>query len=332
MIEAWASVQDERSSSRRSREIDAADLYRLERNVFMRGRQRATLLARQLFGQFVPSITYPSPLEIEMRLTEEFRKARLTIADTNQELFSQAFLDIFAVLSKESSQIQETPQVILEQIQALFRKIDASSLGAESMADDEFYSKLRSQVETFKFYESKNLEGIAVRILDVYREFLDKRAKVQESSFDGIRRYLQAVNEFLEGKRLYIPQQNKVLRTLSLQIKFDDGSSSGLRALSSGERQIITMIYAASQMSAQKIVLIDEPEISLHIDWQRFLLKKMSEQLNNRQVIACTHSPAIAADYEDRLMELRLIPTTKTFQKDLSTDVSELENEAEELF
>jgi len=92
------------------------------------------------------------------------------------------------------------------------------------------------------------------------------------------------------------------------------------------------MIYVASQMSAQKIVLIDEPEISLHVDWQRLLLKKMSEQLRDRQVIACTHSPVIGADYEDRLMELRLKPTTKVSQEDLSITSSKEGNEEEELF
>lgn len=335
MIEAWASMQEDRiaTTSRRARELVESELYRMERNALMHGgRQRATQFARQLFGQFVPSITYPSPLEIEVRLSEEFSKAERTIGYTNQELLSQAFLDIFAVLSEESNQVGENPEAILEHIRALFRKLDTSSFGAESMVDEEFYTKLRSKVESFKFYESKNLEGVAVRILEVYRKSLSNRANVQESSFQGIRRYLQAVNEFLEGKSLYIRQQNPELPKSALQIKFDDGSYSGLRALSSGERQIITMIYAASQMSAQKIVLIDEPEISLHIDWQRLLLKKMSEQLQDRQVIACTHSPVIGANYEDQMMELKLVPTQKVIQIETSIEYSEAESEEEGLF
>ncbi len=332
MIEAWTTVQQEDRLPRHTRELDATDLYRLERIALVHGRQRATLLARQLFGQFVPSITYPSPLEIEVRLTEEFRKAVSTIGLTNQELFSGAFLDIFAVLSKESNQIGEQPEKILEEILSLFGKLDASSLGTVSMVDTAYYARLRSRIETLMSYRSKNLEDIAVGILDIYRKSLEKRANVQENSFEGLRRYLQAVNEFLEGKNLYIRQKTTDPLTASIQIKFDDGSSSSLRALSSGERQIITMIYVASQMSAQKIVLIDEPEISLHVDWQRLLLKKMSEQLRDRQVIACTHSPVIGADYEDRLMELRLKPTTKVSQEDLSITSSKEGNEEEELF
>lgn len=336
MIEAWASMQEDRiqSSNRRARELLEEEAYRIGKNSLVRGvTPRATQFARQLFGPFVPSITYPSPLEIEVRLTEEFRKAERNIGYANQELLSQAFLDIFSALSEASTQAGENPEAILEQIRALFSKLDTSSFGAESMIDEDFYTQLRINVENFKFYESKNLEGVAVRILEVYRKSLSKRADIQEDSFLGIRQYLQAVNEFLEGKGLYIRQQSPELHKSSLQVKFDDGSYSGLRALSSGERQIITMIYAASQMSEQKIVLIDEPEISLHIDWQRLLLKKMSEQLQDRQIIVCTHSPVIGANYEDRLMELRLMPISKEFQEVSSNnDDLEADDEDEVLF
>ena len=60
-------------------------------------------------------------------------------------------------------------------------------------------------------------------------------------------------------------------------------------------------------------VLIDEPEISLHVDWQRRLLRRMAEQIGGRQIIVCTHSPTIGADYEERQTELVLKPTRKPF-------------------
>ncbi|NES19198.1 MAG: ATP-binding protein, partial [Symploca sp. SIO3E6] len=83
-----------------------------------------------------------------------------------------------------------------------------------------------------------------------------------------------------------------------------------LQALSSGERQIATLIYAA-HMSQQKVILIDEPEISLHVKWQKQLLPEMSKQLQDRQIIACTHSPMIGSDYEERLQPMNLTPTGK---------------------
>lgn len=45
--------------------------------------------------------------------------------------------------------------------------------------------------------------------------------------------------------------------------------------------------------------LIDEPELSLHIDWQRIILTNLEQQAANRQIIACTHSPEVGADHPD---------------------------------
>ena len=69
-------------------------------------------------------------------------------------------------------------------------------------------------------------------------------------------------------------------------------------ALSSGERQIATMLYSASRSSfTSGAFLIDEPELSLHMDWQRIILSEIQHQHPNRQIIACTHSPEVGAEH-----------------------------------
>ena len=59
------------------------------------------------------------------------------------------------------------------------------------------------------------------------------------------------------------------------------------------------------------IVLIDEPELSLHVDWQRIILGEMMKQVGNRQVIACTHSPEIAAEHLKLTRELTFSTRTR---------------------
>ena len=140
----------------------------------------------------------------------------------------------------------------------------------------------------------------------MYRDTLVKRKRIQKVSDEDINRYLEAVNEFLDGKSLQMRLREESYHRNLVRIVFDDGQTSGLETLSSGERQIVTLIYAATHMSKQRTVLIDEPELSLHIDWQRSLLNKMAEQLGNRQIIACTHSPVIGADYQGHMRELTL--------------------------
>ena len=86
--------------------------------------------------------------------------------------------------------------------------------------------------------------------------------------------------------------------------------------MSSGERQLLTMLYAVNRMSGNSTVLIDEPEISLHIDWQEDLLGKMMEQLGERQIIVCTHSPAIAADFDKHMKEVTPVFNDSSIHED----------------
>ncbi|ENR2667757.1 AAA family ATPase, partial [Escherichia coli] len=67
--------------------------------------------------------------------------------------------------------------------------------------------------------------------------------------------------------------------------------------LSSGEQnQIVLLFNLIFDLATQKIILIDEPEISLHVAWQQtFLdsLKKIQKINEYEKVIIATHSPQV---------------------------------------
>jgi len=64
--------------------------------------------------------------------------------------------------------------------------------------------------------------------------------------------------------------------------------------LSSGEKQILIILLTTLLQNRKKyILLMDEPEISLHIDWQRSLIKNIRQINPNCQVIIATHSPTV---------------------------------------
>jgi predicted ATP-dependent endonuclease of OLD family len=66
-----------------------------------------------------------------------------------------------------------------------------------------------------------------------------------------------------------------------------------LDALSSGEKQMISLFAQLYLYPKKKLVLIDEPELSLSLDWQRKILPDILSSLTCEQVIAITHSPFI---------------------------------------
>jgi hypothetical protein len=66
-----------------------------------------------------------------------------------------------------------------------------------------------------------------------------------------------------------------------------------LDALSSGEKQMVSLFARMYLYPKRKIVLIDEPELSLSIDWQRGILIDILLSPNCEQVVAITHSPFV---------------------------------------
>lgn len=296
MIEAWASTNGRVQS------------YIFDQKRYEKLQQaRNTLFAQQLFGKFVPKINYPSPFEIEQGLIGEMNDAiSITRLEEGQYL-GEIVPNIFRAISDESMQLQEDAEAILQEIDLLSSKIEKHPFGIESSLVD-----LSELIRSLQISQ-ENSGNIVPRILNIYREALEKVIESRENAFKSIELYLDSVNYFLSNKSITSKKISMSVRSApsgafrsNVQIDFEDDKPSLMgirRALSSGERQIITLIYAATHMSKQDVVLIDEPEISLHVDWQQPLLKKMAEQLVGRQIIACTHSPVIGIDYEEQIFE-----------------------------
>lgn len=69
--------------------------------------------------------------------------------------------------------------------------------------------------------------------------------------------------------------------------------------LSAGEKQMFSFL-CYNAFKRKSAIFIDEPEISLHVDWQRILFPKLMEQASDNQFIISTHSPFIYGKYSDR--------------------------------
>ena len=69
--------------------------------------------------------------------------------------------------------------------------------------------------------------------------------------------------------------------------------------LSSGEKQMLSFL-CYNTFKKNSCVFIDEPELSLHPDWQRKLISTLEEQGNNNQYFISTHSPFIYSKYPDK--------------------------------
>jgi len=97
---------------------------------------------------------------------------------------------------------------------------------------------------------------------------------------------------------MFIGTKKVVFEDTNIRVMGDDGNPIQLASLSSGEKQAM-LIFIDTLLAAESALLIDEPEISLHVDWQRRLISNMKLLNPNAQIIVATHSPEIMADIPD---------------------------------
>lgn len=132
-------------------------------------------------------------------------------------------------------------------------------------------------------------------LLQLRREHKDKITKI----FKPIDAFLKQINEYFIDKQIDIDMDGNI------DINDIAGKELSLNNLSSGEKQLlIILLEAILQYNTPCIFIADEPEISLHIEWQEKLLDSIRNLNNQAQLIIATHSPEIVSDYRKNVIHM----------------------------
>lgn len=155
-------------------------------------------------------------------------------------------------------------------------------------------------------YESKqavleysNSDGKA---LLVYLNDLGRKLSV----FDDLLNKLELFSSILNERR-FTHKTIKIDRDKGFYFKTVTGKELSLIDLSSGEQHEVVLLYELIFNATQNtLVLIDEPEISLHITWQKEFINDLLKiiELQKIQVLIATHSPEIINDRWDLVYNL----------------------------
>ena len=123
-------------------------------------------------------------------------------------------------------------------------------------------------------------------------------AKLAE--LEGLAERLTAFKEFLDGR--FEAKSVTLSRRDGLRVALADGSSVRASELSSGEQQVVVLAYEILfRTENSTLVIIDEPEISLHVNWQYTLIKDLTAMAkpSGLQLLMATHSPSILAEHPE---------------------------------
>lgn len=147
----------------------------------------------------------------------------------------------------------------------------------------------------------KNSFSMILSILQPYIDVLNARLNALEDLEVTISRFLKNINGFFRDKEVYY----SITSGLSIVSSF--GTPLYPNSLSSGERQLLLILCnALSSRNNASIFLIDEPEISLNVKWQRQLISALFDCLGNNpsQFIIATHSLEIISQYRSNMVKL----------------------------
>ena len=132
-----------------------------------------------------------------------------------------------------------------------------------------------------------------------YRLSMLKDLRAAMHKQERIDKFFDLINSLflMTGKTIDIDDKNRGIFRKGQQI-------IDMEKLSAGEKQILLLLFTLFLMEDRStVLLLDEPEISLHIEWQDRLIQLMLDLNPNCQIIMTTHSPNIFADgWEDKLV------------------------------
>ena len=176
------------------------------------------------------------------------------------------------------------------------------------------FNKLKEKQVKLKknsLYESKQevlgYSEADSKALLVYLDDLERKLGV----FDNLLEKLELFTSILNDRR-FTYKTIQIDREKGFYFKTNKGKELELTQLSSGEQHEVVLLYELIFNAKQNVlVLIDEPEISLHITWQKEFLNDLLRiiKIQNIQVVIATHSPAIINDRWDLVYNLEKVDT-----------------------
>jgi ABC-type transport system involved in cytochrome c biogenesis ATPase subunit len=133
-------------------------------------------------------------------------------------------------------------------------------------------------------------------VLNIYIEDVQSKLEVFDDDLRKIELLRNIATRRFNYKQLSIEKEKGFVFTST------DGTELPLNALSSGEQHEIVLLYdLLFKVKPNSLILIDEPEISLHIGWQQEFLNDLIAitRLSEFDVLIATHSPDIINDRWD---------------------------------
>ncbi|MBW1649438.1 MAG: AAA family ATPase [Deltaproteobacteria bacterium] len=147
-----------------------------------------------------------------------------------------------------------------------------------------------SKDESHTSYKKENAKALLV-----YLEDTKEKLAVFDEIFKKLKTFSTILNE-----RKFVFKNFEFSSDFGFRFISEDGKEIPLTNLSSGEQQEVVLLYELLfKVKPNTLLLIDEPEMSLHVVWQKEVINDLLKiiELQKINVILATHSPQIIDEH-----------------------------------
>lgn len=249
-------------------------------------------------------VVFQLQLESEAnKVSNKFKEDVLSLMLYNEDvdLYRRDTLEQFSTIDTSSMQA------------ALFKAFNAMGIAHDKTpAIKKHIQIIKTVVEKVKTQQSIDLNDAfilalinrTISIISISKEH-ENQTKDIFKPIDNFKEYLKG---FMPDKEFVFNKDNAGELNVFLKRSNMDDVPIGITGLSSGEKQLFILLSEALlQREKPYLFIADEPELSLHIGWQKRLLGEILKMNPNAQIIVATHSPEIAGKFPNNVINMSSI-------------------------
>lgn len=230
------------------------------------------------------------------------RSQMISASNTGAKNSNDIYSDIVTQLANVDLQGASTDNIDLAKLTKKLRDLRSLS---RSYAAFGLMPSLRIKKLTDALDNTTGTSQIAIKlVMEPYVGSLQARLDALAPVYNSIKTFIGNLNEFFSYKSISFKAGK------GFEITNEWGNVLSTDQLSSGEQQLLLIFcYALAAGDKSSVLIIDEPEISLNVEWQRRLidaLRKITESSKNQLVFA-THSIELLAQHSENVWPLNPI-------------------------
>ena len=302
------------------------------RKILMKYYNEQEIGSPDVVKKFLNNVVCVSWLSVDRKIIsiDEFTSSKMYTVHSSErvDIVNSKLNDLIDGIQKYKSKIETKERELLDEFRKkvfelmLYKEELDSHLKSNLPKDNKWIGQLK---KAFNDLGLERLENKIENHVKAVREVFAFLKNPQESNYDGnlagvltlFNRTMEivALSKDLEAARKIVREYfeiyiSKLDMFINKKIEGIHDAQEGMElfkpnTLSSGEKQIVILLSEILLQENKNVLFIaDEPELSLHIDWQKEIIGAMHELNKNAQLIFATHSPEIVSKWKNNVINM----------------------------